>query len=89
MTDLTWEEPPPPKQRSFRDVPDALRAHPGEWARIAEYDVRNQACMLVGRIRRGEVKYWKPAGSFDAVARAVGDKHCVYARYVGETGEGR
>lgn len=86
MTEITWEEPPPPKQRDFRGVPDALRAKPGQWARIAEYGNPGQAGMLVARIRRGEVSYWQPAGTFEAVARRVGDKHGVWVRYVGEAG---
>jgi hypothetical protein len=84
MTDLTWEEPPPAKQRSFAGVGDALRARPGQWARIAEYPGRPVASMLVVRIRTGAVRYWQPAGSFEAVSRTVDDKTCVFARYVGD-----
>lgn len=86
MTALTWEEPPPAARRSFIGVGDALRARPGEWARIAEYTGRPKAAMLASRIRKGQARYWEPAGSFEAVYRTVDDVHFVYARHVGEGG---
>lgn len=85
--------PPEPRQTRFgktrkhyEKVTAELRAHPGEWGIVGEFDVRMKAASLAHRISNGTVVAFRPAGSYKAVARQVGEQHLTYARYIGEDG---
>lgn len=87
MTDIKWEAPPEGERRgargTWKTVADALRARPGEWALISENADRS----MTTRIKDGQGRAWRPAGSFEA--RGVGFQDQgrrrvkLYARYVG------
>jgi hypothetical protein len=89
MEEIEWEEPPPAKSRAYPkgvyvDIAKALRQNPGKWAIVRRDGQGNLAIF----IRRGQVKGFAPAGSFEAVSRAngLGRGHAtIYARYVGVT----
>jgi hypothetical protein len=40
-------------------------------------------------IKNGELKAYRPAGSFEATTRKNGERRDIYARYIGENGEHR
>lgn len=87
--DIVWEEPPPRvrkggKPATWNPVLDALRAHPGEWARIAE----NASKWFSGSLQQGRVGNARK-GEFEATFRCTNDDGtgCAYARYVGVNGE--
>lgn len=84
---LTWEEPPPVGQgvrTSYEDVARKLRARPGQWAIVAQYDKSRTAAGVANNIRKGISRHFRPEGHYEAVGRTVGGEHRVYARYVGE-----
>ena len=86
MIELNWEEPPSSPYRTRRDwksVADSLRAHPNEWAVVAE-DV---SASTGTHIRHGRLRAFTPAGAFESRvlgARASdGRAEKIYARFVG------
>lgn len=86
---LTWE-PPPSAPRSgnrpsrWSAVSAALRANPGEWARIPCADTKSGSAGLAATIRSGGSTAWKPKGAFEVIRE--GDN--LWARYVGEAPHG-
>lgn len=79
-------EPVPPPRRSQRafEIAEELRAHEGEWARIADYDSPNLASNYCHRIRNGVAAAFRPAGNFESQARTGDDgRGYVWARYIG------
>jgi hypothetical protein len=62
-------------------LPEAaeLRACPGKWALLCTKPVKPGHQMALA-IRKGGLKAFRPAGTFDAVCR----KGKVYVRYLGE-----
>jgi hypothetical protein len=81
------DEPPSVKvcRGTLAPTMDALRERPGHWALVATYKSQASAGTCAKNIRDGRAAGSKPAGSFDAVSRRIGDKrHAVYARFVAE-----
>ena len=77
----------PPASRSgnrgserYRETADLLKGDPGEWYRISS---GQRFPELAARIKRGTTVAFKPAGSFEAVARKQDGLWSVWARYVG------
>lgn len=88
---IRWADPPPTSLRGerttapwsrYNDLADELRARPGEWAVIAEFNGRHTG--LATHVRMGSIACFTPAGDFDAVSRQVGKYTAIYARYVGD-----
>lgn len=93
MTEVTWSKPPPAanggkSQREgaerHRELARQLKDSPGEWAHVATKRTSRLAGSHAHDIRRATLAAYRPAGSFEAVARTVDGEHRVYARYVGE-----
>jgi hypothetical protein len=78
------QEVPPPKRGgrtgAWRAIADALRARPGQWARVAVYGNRNAAGSLASRINAHKTPF---DGDFKAAVRSEGggSEFAVYARY--------
>lgn len=92
---IRWEKPPPTSMHGerrtapwsrYNDLADELRAAPGRWAVIAEWD-GSQRTELATHVRMGSIACFTPAGDFDAVSRQVLGKTVIYARYLGDTEE--
>ena len=93
---IVWEDPPEPARANYASPKpswvDELEAKPGQWARVREFPYQGDqyakasgaASALATRIRKGGAKYWRPAGSFEAVSRRADTAFRVYARYVGQ-----
>ena len=83
MDDLVFEDPPAWRKTNpaYEAVAEALRKRPREWARVGAWP---SAYMMASNIKRGRPKVFEPAGSFDAVARKVGDETFLYVQYIGE-----
>jgi hypothetical protein len=87
---IAWEEPPADGRGQHEriapwpEIADALKARPGEWARVTEGQKATTARTLAYRINTGKFVSFRPAGAFEAVSRKQGDGTFVYARYVGE-----
>ena len=80
---IKWQEPPAERRgrAPWDEIAEALRGRPGAWALVGENIDASQAT----RIKKGGLSAFAPAGSFEAVTRKnEGDKHDIYARYVGE-----
>lgn len=71
----------------YKTIASELRASPGEWGIVAEFDRRPPATAPSHRIRHGLNAAFRPSGTYKAVSREVADKHIVYAMYVGKGGE--
>lgn len=98
MSAIVWEEPPPaPPQRyistDWAQLGPELIARPGEWGRVREYapgdgartSARSRAANYAAMIREGLLSWTNPKGTFEAVARPLGeDRWAVYVRYVGD-----
>lgn len=89
MTDIKWQEPPSDgreRHGKWEPVADRLRSRPGAWALIAE----GVSASLRSNLVRGNMKAFRPAGSFEAVSRNPRSGQSgarvvdIYARYVGE-----
>lgn len=66
--------------RKSREIAEALRARPGEWALVAE----GVGPSIAHNIKHGSVSVYQPAGSFEAVSRkGKNGRSDIYARYVG------
>jgi hypothetical protein len=83
VSEIVFEEPPQDgRNRSGRDhagTAEALRARPGEWAKVFTCDGTNPAGTAAWQIRTGRLAPYRPSGAFEAMSRN-GD---VYARFVG------
>lgn len=87
-SELEWEAPPPSAQRKgskWDPIARALKNRPGQWACIG----RAIPTGIISTINKGELKCFRPVGSFEAVSRNHTERWVadVYVRYVGENGE--
>lgn len=90
---IRWEKPPPSRRLGgypvgqgksrWAAVAEELRAHPGEWALIAESPLGVNGG-LATQIRMGHMVCWSPAGDFDAETRRADGVRKVWACYVGD-----
>lgn len=84
---IRWEDPPRPGPGGRRDWPAIaaeLRKRPGAWAHVATYGTISVAGNVAYQVRSGKFAGVQPAGSVEAVSRAVDGECRVYARYVGD-----
>ncbi len=89
-TDLIFVDQPPTKAGRLADPNhpirlwlDALRQHPGQWAKYPDPQPTRTAC---GTIKNGKA-YGAQPGEFEAKTSAAGATNgrvFIYARYVGE-----
>lgn len=81
----------PRRSVRHREVAEALRAKPGEWAPVGVYSGVQSAHTISRLIRggSGSVVAYLPAGSFEACTERGSDGVRVYARYVGGAGASR
>lgn len=83
---IRWEAPPPvrlgrqPSALDHEAIAAELRATPGEWGLIAVGAVHSG---ITSAIETGRISPYRPAGSFQATRRQVGDEQRVYCRFVG------
>lgn len=88
LNQIRFEEPPAkqgsPKKTKHQKIAEKLTKRPGDWALVASYNTAASMNSMAHLIRNGKAKAYAPAGDFEAVARTVGSKHRVYARYVGK-----
>lgn len=93
MTEVKWEAPPPAANggksiaasaERHRGLAQQLKDNPGEWAVVGTKETPALAGQNAYDIRKANLAAYRPAGSFEAVARTVDGEHRVYARYVGE-----
>jgi hypothetical protein len=81
--DIEWKDPGPSDRgrasTAWRAVADALRLAPGRWAMIRDAPNITTAANQAFSIRKGQLKAFRPAGSFESVSRGTE----VYARFVG------
>jgi hypothetical protein len=90
---LIWEDPPRSRHRAGHDVrrppatdpvyqrcADELRAHPGRWARIAQFTSRMDAAGEANRIASGREGAFLPIEHFQFTSRTGR----IYARYLGD-----
>ena len=94
MSDLVWEEPPPPISGGTKATPkyaaiaEKLKARPGVWARIAVFARSSLVAAPMIAVRQGRSGF-SPKGAFEATSRTIksgqeGQKVIhLYARYVG------
>lgn len=92
-TVIRWEDPPLSRSRNggrpadtyssrYQAIADQLRARPGEWALVDEFEgIHNRG--LATKIRLGSMLCFTPAGDFEAVARRGRGMVRTYARYLG------
>lgn len=74
---LTRGRPVSPK---WLAIAEALRARPGEWAYVGNHYTSKAA-----EIKQGRLCAFRPAGSFDAVARNVANSRGdLYVCYIGD-----
>lgn len=68
-------------------IAEGLRALPGQWGEVGNYEWLGSAQNASRAIRQGLLPAYRPAGAFEAEIRrdAEGDAH-VWARYVGAQG---
>jgi len=87
---IRWERPPastpggPGKAKpliAHELIARQLRQRPGEWALIVEGLTHASMGSLISR---GKIRPYAPAGSYEAVARAVNGANNIYARYMGD-----
>lgn len=89
MQEIVFGAPPSVKPGVRPPSPDdvaaaaALRAKPGEWARIYS-GTRIKAQNRAAQIRNARRTQFRPEGSFEATCRRSGNEYLVYARFVGE-----
>jgi hypothetical protein len=83
--DIAFGDLPPRSERYTRHTPiaEALRARPGQWARIAEYATPRRARHMAYVVRTGRLPAYAPAGAFEAEWREEGARGAVWARYTG------
>ena len=78
---MKWEDPSVTPRvynsNRWRDEAAELRANPGRWALLTQTE-GNKARNLVVQIKMGRLQAFRPAGTFEATARAGS----VYARFL-------
>jgi hypothetical protein len=81
---VEFGELPPADPRSYKDLwrkeAEALKARPGEWARITTKPSLNAARTMGSNIAGGILKAFRPPKHFEARSRGLD----VWARYVGD-----
>lgn len=83
MSEIVWEDPE--GRTDWTSIAATLKSRPGSWARIKEVSNGQQAGTTRGRIKRGDIAAFSPAGSFDSAVRKLDSgSYGIYARYVGE-----
>lgn len=99
MTTVKWEDPPAtavrPRRRSggkYADLIEALRARPGQSARLVDDVPTLQAARnLAGTIERGKRKGFDPPGAFEAYAATNNGEpdgvSSVWVKYIGDPDE--
>ena len=76
---MSWEEPPRTTPRNnWNKIAEALRANPGQWAKL-----ETASTAYCAFIKQGRTKAFQPAGSFEATLQ----KRVLYARYIGAPDE--
>lgn len=72
---------PPRRDPKWQEEADRLRLeHPGEWARIQEFNDAEKAWQTVSRIHQGRYQAFRPATEWEALSR----DGWLYVRYVGQ-----
>jgi hypothetical protein len=86
---LEWKDPPESRvlarpNSEYIAIADELRAHTGQWARIK---ANVSGTSLPSDIKKGRIRAFRPAGTFEAVVRrgAIAKRWDVFVRYVGES----
>jgi len=83
MSDITFTDPPAATRGKLwgrhQQIAEALRERPGDWALVMEGVNGSNS----HSIRTARIKAYAPAGAYEATARKNGDRHDIYARYVG------
>lgn len=84
---VVWEDPPPvrsgPGSRVFpEEVEAALRARPGQWARVRAFSRRTSASSVATRFRNGKTHLNKD--EWELAARRVDGGSALWARFVGK-----
>lgn len=71
-------------QIRHQPIAEGLRALPGQWAEVGNYQWQQSAYSAIQSIHNGRLPAYRPAGDFEAEVRrdSEGDAH-VWARYVG------
>lgn len=89
MSGVRFEDPPTGSAVHDRCAAE-LRVRPGEWAITDLTAGKTDWAMRVTafRIRRGWLRAFRPAGTYDAAFRTVDGELRLYARYVGNGDEG-
>jgi hypothetical protein len=90
MSELRFEDPPEVsrilgRRGKHKEAAEELRSRPGEWAIVGVYGTGASSAAMARHIGDGFVTAYRPAGSFEGLARTVDGEARVYARYVGET----
>lgn len=85
--ELIFEDPPgrpggPGKASPIAAWLDALRSHPGQWARFPEAGSKSTMGTKAHNIKRA-VCYRVAVGEFDAKSRTIDDKTYLFACYLG------
>ncbi len=83
---MKWENPPPqqaarnPGGKVWAEEAAELRAHPGHWGVLAEYQLAKTAAarQLAHIVKTGKCVAFRPEGAFDAVTRTEGETVKVY-----------
>jgi hypothetical protein len=92
MNCFSFEELPPAAatrggsapSRHHMEAAARLRESPGKWAVVKKPGTSLAARAAAHQIRSGSIVAYRPAGAYDAVARAVDGEFRVYARYIGD-----
>jgi hypothetical protein len=86
--ELKWEDPSigRPSKIDHAGIAKALRERPNLWAIVHEFAMEEPywKATLLGQFVKGNGHAYRPAGTFEAAVRTVGNVRRVYARYVEE-----
>lgn len=86
--EIIWEDPPSllPRIR-WPEIAEALKARPGVWARVAEYNTESAAAVTGAHLRAGRVRGFDPA-LYQVRQRCPKDgPYYLYAKYIGPTSQ--
>ncbi len=91
---IRWENPPAttrrgvgrPRDHTWNQVAEQLRARPGQWA-VVEDDMPANRTAIANHIRQGAILAFAPSGTYDATSRSKQGRVTIYARYVGDGDE--
>jgi hypothetical protein len=87
MTEIRWEDPPPPKRvDDWAEELTPLMAQPKRWAVVAVRKTGSAARAVHGNFVSRRVKV--PPGEWEFARRMVDGEHRVYARYLGPDEDG-